>query len=215
MAKTANHCPECDAFVKPENLPGHLRKAHGMSEAASRVERSAPRPRGSQARRGLPIWVFVLILVAIVGVVGGVYLSSGPTAPPPPLPLNEMCVQHTGIGVHYHVYLHIVILGLEYSTPANMSNLGIEDPTCYRPVHTHTDLPLLHIELPQPRDVRLGDFFEIWGQPFSRSQIMSYYTDATHTIDFTVGGVPNSSYQDLLLADRQPLQTIVIEYKLV
>ena len=210
VGKNANHCPECGAFVKQGNLPGHMRKAHGMSEAAARLERSAPRPRRSKARRRLPIWVPVLAAI-IAGVVGtGVYVS---TLPPPPL--TDMCVQHTGGGVHYHVELHIRILGLEYSTVANMSDIGIESSTCYRPVHTHGDVPLVHVELPGRRNVYLRDFFEIWGQPFSSSQIMSHYTDATHRIDFTVNGVPDSSFQDLLLVERQPMQSIVIEYRLV
>jgi hypothetical protein len=210
MGKNANRCPECGAFVKPENLPDHLRKAHGKSEEAARIERSRPRPRKAAGNMGLPLWAPITVVLIVAGIGVGVYVSSLPPAPPPPL--TEMCVQHAGLGVHNHAHLQILVEGSNYTIPAN---IGIVSATCYRPLHTHLTDGEIHIELPGPRDVYLRDFFAIWtqtaGSPqvFSRTQILSYAADATHEITFSVNGVPNSAYQDLALLDGQ---RIVIDY---
>ena len=37
-------------------------------------------------------------------------------------------------------------------------------------VHTHTPDGIIHIEAPEARSFTLGDFFNIWGQPLSRTE---------------------------------------------
>lgn len=203
MAKAASHCPECGVFVKRENLPSHLRKAHGLSAEAARVERESPRARRGRRSSAFPLSA-VLVFVLIAGLVGtGAFLASRP-----PPPLTEMCVQHSGLGVHWHAHLEIPVLGSPYSIPAN---IGIVSNTCYRPLHTHENDPgTIHIELPGPRTVYLGDFFAIWGQSFSRDRILSYSADASHEIVMSVGGVASEAYENLSLLSGQ---NILIEYR--
>lgn len=201
VARRANHCPECDAFVKTENLPGHLRKAHGKSEEAGVIERAAPRARKRRVRRPLPLWAPILVILVVAGVGAGIYLGSGP--PPSPPPLTDMCVQHTGLGIHWHVQLNITIDSVPYTIPAN---IGIVSNTCYRPLHTHKTDGVIHIELTSPRPVYLRDFFEIWGQPFSSTRILGYTTDAAHEIVLTVNGSPSSAYENLPLQNGQSVR---------
>lgn len=201
MPKTAKGCPYCSAFVKPANLPAHLRKAHGKSDEAARLERSTPRPSRPRARFTLPIWIPILALLIVAGAVIGVYWSSLPPAPLPPL--TGMCVQHEGLGIHYHVQLYVTISGTDRTIPAN---IGIISSTCYRPLHTHDASGVIHVELPGARPVYLKDFFSIWGETFSRTNILGYQTGGgppPHTITFSVNGAPNSDYESLLLADQQ------------
>jgi hypothetical protein len=40
---------------------------------------------------------------------------------------------------------------------------------CLYWVHTHTPDGIIHIEAPSNRKFTLGDFFQIWGQPLSRT----------------------------------------------
>ena len=41
----------------------------------------------------------------------------------------------------------------------------------FRSMHTHDDNGVIHIESPEDRNFTLGEFFDIWGQNFSNSQI--------------------------------------------
>lgn len=114
-----------------------------------------------------------------------------------------MCVQHTGLGIHWHVQLNITIDSVPYTIPAN---IGIVSNTCYRPLHTHETDGVIHIELTSPRPVYLRDFFEIWGQPFSSTRILGYTTDAAHEIVLTVNGSPSSAYENLPLQNGQSVR---------
>lgn len=207
MAKKGG-CPYCDVYVKPENLASHLRKAHAKEEEADALDRSTrkARPRGrARPGRGFPVWgaVFAAILVLAVGMV---IILPNLIEPGPLPPVDEMCVQHAGLGVHNHVQLQINILGGPYSIPAE---IGIVSDTCFRPIHTHENNGVIHIELPAPRPVTLGDFFGIWGQPLSPTQILTYSVDATHELGMSVNGVESTAFADLVLIDGQ---TIVLDY---
>jgi len=207
MAKAENHCPECGVFVKRENLPSHLRKAHGKSEEAARIERQIPAAQRRGGSRPFPIWIVLIVVVAVVG--SGAYVAYRLSPPPgeDTTPLTEMCVQHTGLGIHWHAELTITILSTPYTIPAD---IGIVSTTCYRPLHTHLPDGRIHIELPGPRTVYLKDFFAIWGQPFSQNQVLTYVADATHEVVMFVGGVRSSAYENLVLLD---LLNISIEYR--
>lgn len=81
-------------------------------------------------------------------------------------PLN-LCVQHTGVGMHIHPHLKIFTKGEEVKIPANIGISG----GCMRPIHTHDDSGTLHLEFPNVRDVALGDFFKIWEQQFDWTKV--------------------------------------------
>lgn len=202
-----SHCPECGVFVKPENLPSHLRKAHGKGEEATRLERRNPGLRSRGRSGNFPLWVILVVALVTGLVAAGAFLAYQYAPPPNEPPLNEMCVQHSGLGIHNHAQLAITILGSPYTIPANV---GIVSSTCYRPLHTHDTSGTIHIELPRPRTVHLSDFFAIWGQTFSRNQVLSYATDAGHEIVMSVGGVPSGAYENLVLLDGQ---SVSIQYR--
>ena len=79
-----------------------------------------------------------------------------------------------------------------------------------RPIHTHDATGTLHVEWSAPRDFILGDFFKVWGEPFSREQLLGHQAGTTHAVTLTVNGVPSLDYEKLLLRDND---RIVIEYK--
>jgi hypothetical protein len=47
----------------------------------------------------------------------------------------------------------------------------VEDGTCFYWIHTHTEDGVVHIESPVRRTFTLGDFFAIWEQPLSATQV--------------------------------------------
>ncbi len=59
--------------------------------------------------------------------------------------------------------------------------------TCLYPLHVHDGEPnIIHIESPIQKTYTLGNFFDIWGQPLSATQVMGNKTDSTHKLVFEV-----------------------------
>jgi len=106
---------------------------------------------------------------------------------------------------HGHVRLAIYIEGEEIEVP---DNTGIRfkpqetpdtpgqatpkpDVECLFWLHTHTD-NLVHIEAPSNPGYTLGQFFQIWGEPLSETELMDRTASGDLTIQATVNGVPYS-----------------------
>jgi hypothetical protein len=107
---------------------------------------------------------------------------------------------------HVHASLAILIEGQQVKVP---KNTGIRND-CIFWLHTHDDTGLLHIEAPEKRDFTLGQFFAVWGQPLSATQLLSSTVDATHNITATVNGEPfTGDPASIILADSE---TIVLQY---
>ncbi|HEY1074322.1 MAG TPA: hypothetical protein VGE59_01310 [Patescibacteria group bacterium] len=118
---------------------------------------------------------------------------------------RDKCVEHAGLGMHIHPELEIRLEGQTVALPAN---IGVTS-SCMHPLHTHDDSGKVHVEYPQKRDFQLGDFFAVWNQPFSKSEILDKKVDETHTLTVTVDGALNEEYEKLVLKDGQK---IVIDY---
>jgi hypothetical protein len=53
--------------------------------------------------------------------------------------------------------------------------------TCLYALHVHDGEPnIIHVESPTQQTYTLGQFFDIWGQPLSRTQVLGHTTGATH-----------------------------------
>lgn len=68
---------------------------------------------------------------------------------------------------HEHAHLEILDRGTQIVVPANT---GIMDNTCLYWLHTHDNSGEIHMEMPRYRPVTLGTFFDVWGQPLSRTR---------------------------------------------
>ncbi len=85
--------------------------------------------------------------------------------------------------VHIHVHLAIFVNGEEQQIPLGIgigqpwqvsdSDEGpfVDDGSCFYWIHTHTEDGIVHIESPTRRRFTLGDFFAIWQQPLSSTQV--------------------------------------------
>ena len=154
-----------------------------------------------------------LIFVLLVGIIllGGSFILLRPkTTEVPQIPqetdITTTCVTHTSLGMHIHPYLTIKILGQQQEIPAN---LGIVSESCMRPVHTHDNTGKVHLEYPKQIDIKLGEFFKVWGKPFSKEQLLDKNVDEKHEIKVTVNDQPNYDFENLIMKD---LDKIVIEY---
>lgn len=109
---------------------------------------------------------------------------------------------------HIHPLLTIKVNGQAVAIP---EGIGI-GPDGDLPIHTHDTTGIIHVESTQMQPFRLRDFFTVWGQPFSKTNILGNKADRTHKITMTVDGRPSTAFGSLLL---QNLQDIVINYKTV
>jgi hypothetical protein len=83
---------------------------------------------------------------------------------------------------HIHARLTIFVNGKAAQIPYGV---GIADPiavpagsgrfvvrgTCFAWLHTHATDGVIHIESPVQRTFTLGNFFDVWGQPLSPTQV--------------------------------------------
>jgi hypothetical protein len=99
-------------------------------------------------------------------------------------PVDGIACQ-TGEQLAYHIHAHIAV----YSSGALRAvprGIGIMPPTteqnssegpfiasgqCFYWLHTHTQDGVIHIESPTPKTYTLGNFFDIWQQPLSSTQV--------------------------------------------
>ncbi|HZS35731.1 MAG TPA: hypothetical protein VFF06_02845 [Polyangia bacterium] len=80
---------------------------------------------------------------------------------------------------HIHAYLAIYVdgaprllaAGIGIGPPLVMQDGVVVGGSCFSWLHTHDETGVIHIESPVSRTFTLGDFFDIWGQPLSTSQV--------------------------------------------
>jgi hypothetical protein len=83
---------------------------------------------------------------------------------------------------HIHAHLQVYVNGQARSLPAAIGLIGpvSEDTpygrfygaqTCYYWLHTHASDGIIHVESPSVRIYTLGNFFDEWRQPLSRTQV--------------------------------------------
>lgn len=101
------------------------------------------------------------------------------------------CDQGTEVpDYHIHVHLSLYVNGEQLAIP---KGVGVMDPftsngfviagSCFYWVHTHDATGIIHVEPPTNVEVTLGTFFDIWGQPLSRTGVAGYNGDVTVFVD--------------------------------
>ncbi len=87
--------------------------------------------------------------------------------------------------VSYHIHSHLVIYnngspvlvpaGIGIGKPWSIASGGfIQGGSCFYWIHTHDTSGVIHIEAPGKQKFTLGQFFDIWGQPLTGSNIAGY-----------------------------------------
>lgn len=107
-------------------------------------------------------------------------------------PLN-LCVQHTGVGMHIHPHLKIFVKGEKIKIPLN---IGVSS-TCMRPIHTHDESGTLHLEFPNKTDIALRNFFKIWGKPLS---------EFGTSPKMKVNGTENNEFENYTMRDGDQIE---------
>ncbi|HEY4495928.1 MAG TPA: hypothetical protein VJC04_01030 [Candidatus Paceibacterota bacterium] len=110
----------------------------------------------------------------------------------PPIPESDI-VSRTGF--HWHPELVIYVKGEKQEIPENIG-LG----AIHQPMHTHEDLPLIHLEfqgLTRKQDIILGQFFKNWGK-----DMRSFGAN----IKMVVNGKENTEYENYVMRDKDKIE---------
>jgi hypothetical protein len=120
--------------------------------------------------------------------------SSSSAAPPPPLASADtaatgqtvdgiQCQSNEQVVYHIHAHLAVYVNGAARTIP---EGIGIPPPRqveqssegpfvvagkCYYWLHSHTPDGIIHIESPTQQIYTLGNWFDIWQQPLSATQV--------------------------------------------
>ncbi|HKC77596.1 MAG TPA: hypothetical protein VKB70_04330, partial [Gaiellaceae bacterium] len=118
----------------------------------------------------------------------GIPLESGPAIAPAggPSPGGSVdgitCAPSEQLVFHIHARLTIFVHGKPRAVPAGVgfgSPVVEQTPkgpvvgsgSCVAWLHTHTTDGIIHEESPIQRSFTLGNFFDVWGQPLSQTQV--------------------------------------------
>ncbi|MBC7416490.1 MAG: hypothetical protein H7327_16325 [Herminiimonas sp.] len=115
---------------------------------------------------------------------------------------------------HIHTHLSIVRDGQLLAIPANV---GIPAGCTYE-IHTHDKTGEIHLEAPAKKRFTLGNFFAVWGQPLSRTNIAGitgapvtvYVTDGSNTVAYTgdIADLELTSHRLITIQIGKPVATI-------
>ena len=210
-AKT-ERCPICDVSVRAENLLRHLEDIHPRHPSASAIrERIRREPGHAPARRpSAPFRVrkaHVVVVAAILLIGAGAYVAAPYLRPNRNFSVDS-CIDNLGIAYHIHPQLSMFIQGSRY---AIANGIGIQ-PGCTRPLHTHPDYnpatepAKIHVESPIAREFTLSDFFHVWGQTLTPTQVLGYANDGTNVVRMMVNGVQSTAFGALVLVDAQQIE---------
>lgn len=153
----------------------------GRPAQTTRRQREAERRRERQRRQ----WLVGGIAAAIVGVILVVVLASGsskaktavasssgpllasPASGPQGQPVDGMTCGAETLIFHIHAHLGVFVDGQPKTVPAGIGITG----SCLYWLHSHTADGIIHMESPVQRTFTLGNYFDVWGQPLSPTQV--------------------------------------------
>lgn len=172
------------------------RQASPARPAAGRRPPPGRRPTRRQSR--LPEWLLpvVLVVVALAVVFGIAVLYYRSVGPPQPAisaaPGHATATGQTIDGIQcqtqeqvlFHIHAHLAIFangaprtvqaGIGIPNPQSQNTVDgpfVVSGSCFYWLHSHATDGIMHIESPIQRTYTLGDWFDIWGQPLSTTQV--------------------------------------------
>ena len=116
----------------------------------------------------------LVIVRTIVSAALMAWLSLAPAATLAAIPGGEPvdgihCDQMEGNAFHIHQHLAIFDHGKPVGVPEDVGRPLMGN--CFYWLHTHTPDGIIHVESPTMRTYTLGQFFAVWGQPLSRTNV--------------------------------------------
>lgn len=155
--------------------------------------------------------------ILIIGAAVGFLFLIGTREPEKPQPAAGDIVSAKGI--HWHPELSIIIRGEKQSIPAN---IGIGMQYAGHPhydrmmrmtdMHTHDATGVLHWEVMAgpvtTDDIRLRQFFSVWGKQFTHSCIFDFCNGPQGRLFFKVNGEEHSDFEEYPVQDGDKIEII-------
>ncbi len=145
----------------------------------------------------------IIIIVgglAVFLLFGGVWYSNNATRSDSTVISNK--------GIHLHSTLKIYINGKKQDIPANIGIVGEHSP-----MHTHSSNGVIHIEyegVVREDDIKLGNFFKIWGKKFNSDQLFGYKNGEGKDIHMFVNGKESKEFDNYSIKNGD---TIILRYE--
>jgi len=194
ISKTTQAGPKTSVVkAPPAALSQSSKHQQKRDEINRRLEERRQQREREQRNRLLRRWAVygggaLLALGVIAFLVVRIFF--GPATPPyltgatiDGIPCDQL--EHTQ--VHYHAELQMYVNGQPQAFP---SNAGRQASTplggCFYWLHTHYSDGVIHIEVLQDGTYRLGQFFDIWGQQLSSTNLLGNKTDTAHKLTIYV-----------------------------
>jgi hypothetical protein len=159
--------------------PGHPRTSQRKLAEIRRQQRA--RQTRFRALAGVAaLAAIALVVLAVVALTGGRTtaqkvrgMATGGTVD------GIACQASEQVAFHIHAHLAIYTSGVRQMVPAEIGIPGpqqvvngfVEGGKCLYWLHTHDVTGVVHIESPVRRVYTLGQFFDVWGQPLSTTQV--------------------------------------------
>jgi hypothetical protein len=96
------------------------------------------------------------------------------------------CDQMEGSLMHIHQHLAILDHGKPVTIPDDIGRPVIGQ--CFYWIHTHTPDGIIHIESPAFKTFTLANFFDIWGQPLTKTNVAGAHPKKNERIVVWVNG---------------------------
>jgi hypothetical protein len=204
---TCNICGK--SFNSRKQMNQHKHDVHDNivnSEDMTKEELTKSHGKRSSKKLSTKLIIVIIgvgILVAITGGIGAYYYTMGSkSSSSSGLTIDGIqCNPIEHVAFHIHAHLDIFINGKSFTVP---SQIGIKsDERCLYWLHTHDESGIIHVEAPEKRDFTLGQFFDIWNERFSNSQIFNYTTSSgnNNTLSVYINGhkISGMNYRDIKL----------------
>ena len=131
------------------------------------------------------------------GVIHSGWIGAGPSRQCRPDIAGGRDQLHTDEQLAFHIHAHLAIYvngapkllppGIGIGPPLQFeqtsSGPSVASGSCFSWLHTHDSSGVVHIESPIQSVYTLGDFFDIWGQPLSATQVGPAQGPVTATVN--------------------------------
>ncbi|HET9393573.1 MAG TPA: hypothetical protein VFO29_08680 [Candidatus Rubrimentiphilum sp.] len=117
--------------------------------------------------------------------------------------------------LHVHTELSLFVNGKQIAIPRNVGIVGTLQGVCLYWIHTHDATGIIHVEAgsaiaPAGGNYTLGNFFDIWGQPLSRTQVGPFKGAVTAFVNGAqyngdLSSIPLRSHQEVVLEVGAPI----------
>lgn len=159
------------------------RKQQRLTNRAERQQREEENRRRQRRQR----WMWaggsgVALVAVIIAVIFSTRANAAPTID------GIQCNTSEGAVTHIHQHLVIYDRGQPVLVPAGIGIRETSVPACLFWLHTHDTTGVIHVESPTQSTYTLGQFFDIWGQPLSRTRVASITADKNHSVRAYVNG---------------------------